>query len=66
MDQGETLVTLFSKVFILQLQLMMTLWGKELNERGEDDKMTLRGKMDSGTFTQVIALTFFTFFKCLM
>ena len=32
----------------------MTLWGKELNERGEEDKMTLRGKMDSGTFTQVI------------
>jgi len=34
------------------IKLMMTLWGKELNERGEDDKMTLRGKMDSGTFTQ--------------
>ena len=32
---------------------MMTLWGKELNDRGEDEKMTLRGKMDSGTFTQV-------------
>ena len=40
-------------LLIMQFQLMMTLWGKELNERGEDDKMTLRGKMDSGTFTQV-------------
>jgi len=34
------------------IKLMMTLWGKELNDRGEDEKMTLRGKMDSGTFTQ--------------
>jgi len=34
------------------IKLMMTLWGKELNEREEDDKMNLRGKMDSGTFTQ--------------
>merc|ERR1719432_474634 len=31
---------------------MMTLWGKELNERREEDKMNLGGKMDSGTFTQ--------------
>ena len=35
---------------------MMTLWGKELNDRGEDEKMTLRGKMDSGTFTQVATI----------
>ena len=35
---------------------MMTLWGKELNDRGEDEKMTLRGKMDSGTFTQVASI----------
>ena len=47
---------------------MMTLWGKELNDRGEDEKMTLRGKMDSGTFTQVstIATQMGSQLKCVL
>ena len=47
---------------------MMTLWGKELNDRGEDEKMTLRGKMDSGTFTQVatIAIQMGSKLKCVL
>ena len=46
----------------------MTLWGKELNDRGEDEKMTLRGKMDSGTFTQVstIATQMGSQLKCVL
>jgi len=34
------------------IKVVMTIWGNELNARPEDEKMCVRGKMESGTFTQ--------------
>ena len=34
------------------IKLLLHLWGKELNERSEDVKMSVKGKIESGTYTQ--------------
>jgi len=34
------------------IKVIMGIWGTELNERPEDAKMCVKGKTDSGTFTQ--------------
>lgn len=34
------------------IKVIMTMWGHELNFRHEDEKMTVKGRMDAATFTQ--------------
>jgi len=34
------------------IKVIMTMWGQELNFRHEDEKMTVKGRMDAATFTQ--------------
>jgi len=34
------------------IKVVMTIWGNELNKRPDAEKMCVRGKMDSATFTQ--------------
>jgi hypothetical protein len=35
------------------IKVVMTIWGKELNNREDEEKMSVSGKIFSGTFTQV-------------
>lgn len=48
------------------IKVIMGIWGTELNERPEDAKMCVKGKTDSGTFTQVASQDEFIFYPCIL
>ncbi|XP_076041361.1 pre-mRNA processing factor 18 [Oratosquilla oratoria] len=53
LDSGG--VEVACKVTLQFVQLILQMWGKNLNSRKEGDKMAVKGKMDSATYTQTQA-----------
>ncbi len=40
------------KVVAEFIRVMLRLWGEELNARDEEVKMSVKGKIEAGTYTQ--------------
>ena len=51
-DVNKGDVSLDLKVIAEFVRVMLRLWGEELNKRDEEDKMSVRGKIGTGTYAQ--------------